>query len=266
MVEPFVLDAAPDYLVVYKPPRMHSAPLKKQEDPRGNGPAGETLLDWCAARYPELRNPRGRQVWEGGLLHRLDYETRGLVLLARNQAALESLLAQQEAGLFIKEYEALGSGERTGGPLPGFPPYPPSGETAPPGIIRSAFRSYGPGGRVVRPVTFPGEGPAPGKGKAAMDRGAPYETEITAWTDAGGCRLFRLRIRRGFRHQIRCHLAWTGWPLLNDPLYGGPSRALPPPGEAGTGPLDPPPFSLGLLARRITFFDPPSGAERSYRL
>jgi 23S rRNA pseudouridine1911/1915/1917 synthase len=62
---------------------------------------------------------------------------------------------------------------------------------------------------------------------------------------------FRLRISRGFRHQIRCHLAWLGYAILNDKIYGG--KRLP----EGT---------LALRAQKISFYDPESNAPRSYRL
>jgi 23S rRNA pseudouridine1911/1915/1917 synthase len=61
-----------------------------------------------------------------------------------------------------------------------------------------------------------------------------------------------VRIDRGFRHQIRCHLAWLGYPLINDALYGGASRPEYP--------------GLALLAGAISFPDPLTGVVREYRL
>jgi len=112
MDEPRVIAETGAYVVVYKPPRMHSAPLAWE--------GVETLLDWCCALYPDLRKPRGRLAREGGLVHRLDFETSGLVLIARTQEALNILEEQQKLGLFIKEYEAM-SAAATAPPLPGFP-------------------------------------------------------------------------------------------------------------------------------------------------
>jgi 23S rRNA pseudouridine1911/1915/1917 synthase len=53
---------------------MHSVPLK-------NG--GDTLLDWYAGIFPPVMDMCGRKEGEGGLLHRLDFETQGLVLFAK---------------------------------------------------------------------------------------------------------------------------------------------------------------------------------------
>jgi 23S rRNA pseudouridine1911/1915/1917 synthase len=226
-LEPQVVAEAPSYLVLYKPPRMHTSPLRPGE--------GRTLLAWAAQRYPEVVRIRGRKEHEGGLVHRLDYETQGLVLCARTEGALNSLLEQQEAGNIIKEYEAVSGAVDPGTMPPGFPPGPAPGE-----VIESAFRPFGKGRKEVRPVTE--TSPKQGGGKAPR----VYRTEILFCDTLGGRCFFRLRIRRGFRHQIRCHLAWIGRPLLNDPLYGNSE------GAAGF---------LALRASSLAFTDPGTGKE-----
>jgi 23S rRNA pseudouridine1911/1915/1917 synthase len=260
---PFLAGASDSFLVVYKPPRLHSCPLKRSAAPSGNGGhvSGEqTLLGWCARSFPETGAVRGRSPWEGGILHRLDYETAGLTLVARTQAALDALQASQNAGLFVKEYAALAA--EAAGSLPSMPPPPFPVETlfragGPPLPVESAFRAYGPGRKAVRPVPVPliFSGEKPGKQAlkgAALDRGRPYRTVIVEAGTEGELISFRLRICRGFRHQIRCHLAWLGFPLANDALYGGAQR----PGYPG----------IALLAEAISFPDPLSGAALEYRL
>ncbi|MDR2134076.1 MAG: RNA pseudouridine synthase [Treponema sp.] len=260
---PYVLDETGDFAVVYKPPRMHCAPLKKN-------PPRVTLLEWYARVFPPVRELGGRREGEGGLLHRLDFETRGLVLFAKTRRGLEHFLAEQEAGAFIKEYSALC--RRSGGPvrppdsgeartaeprapdsgLSGFPPAEPLpdvlGDPGPPLVIESFFRPFGKGRKEVRPVIERGKG----RRAAAADRGGFYRTEIIGGERAGdGLYRLTLRISRGFRHQIRCHLAWKGCPILNDPLYG--------PGPGGTGDF------LALCARAL-FFTDPRGEPREYRI
>jgi 23S rRNA pseudouridine1911/1915/1917 synthase len=227
-----------DFAVVYKPPRLHCVPLRPGE--------GGTLLEWYAALFPPVMDLRGKKMIEGGVLHRLDYETQGLVLFAKNQAALENLSSQQEEGRFLKEYGALAV-EGAPPPPPGFPP-PPEPPHTPPFRIASYFRPYGPGRKAVRPVTELRSGR-----ETAGDRGRPYETEIVEIREpeAGrGRRCFTLRIRRGFRHQIRCHLAWIGSPIFGDPLYG--------PG--------PPESPLALRAQALRFFDPRDGKPLEFRV
>jgi 23S rRNA pseudouridine1911/1915/1917 synthase len=272
---PYIVDETETYVVVYKPPLMFSAPLD-------GGMANETLLGWCAERCPAVLEPRGAKALEGGLLHRLDFETRGLVLFAKTQEALESLRGQQGAGNFVKEYDALtgpafpGAGGGASGfneppsipRLPGFPP-PPGWSAAgreggpyPGACIESFFRPWGPGRKAVRPVAGPLGPGKKGRG-IAHDRGGYYRTEIIAvktlpvpgaTEKTPGPRLFRLRIYRGFRHQIRCHLAWIGAPILHDALYGGENA-----GGGGRRPI-------ALRAALVCFSDPLTGERKTYSL
>jgi len=151
--KPQILVNEKDFILVYKPPRMHSAPHKNSN--------GVTILDWCSAEFPEIAELPGRKPGEGGLLHRLDYETQGLMLLARNAVGMKALLEQQNEGKIIKEYSALTTESKT--LLPGFPSIDEymvsnfSREGAEknmvlPSQIKSAFRPYGPGRKAVRPI------------------------------------------------------------------------------------------------------------------
>ena len=243
--EPYILAAEASYLVVFKPPRLHSVPLyragpgqtKAGACPVNSAP-GSSLLDWCATQFTDIRHVRGKHPWEGGVLHRLDYEAQGLILLARTQEALDALYAQQEAGLFIKDYTALSVPHPQ---VPGFPQSPPlCGASC---VIESGFRPFGPGRKAVRPVIL-------GKRakELALDQGRPYQTEIVEKHTLEDCVQITLRLRRGFRHQIRCHLAWIGYPILNDVLYGGVATD-------GT---------LCLHAHSISFLKPESGIRVSY--
>jgi 23S rRNA pseudouridine1911/1915/1917 synthase len=236
---PQILAEEKDFLIAFKPPFMHSAPVRKSAD--------ETLLDWCFARYPETAGVPGRKAGEGGLLHRLDYETQGLVLLARSGPGLLALLALQKEGKIIKEYSAVAAlaGEKP----PGFP----RAETAVPDTlnpnkafrITSAFRPYGPGRKSVRPV--PPENAPAKKNKT----GKTYTTEILAMRRSAQSTAFLLGITNGFRHQIRCHLAWLGIPILNDSLYGGI--------RAGDG-------ALALRAVSLSFIEPLTGKRVKYAI
>lgn len=225
-----------EYLILYKPPLMHSAPLKQGE--------GGTLSDWCAERFPRFLCVRGRKAVEGGLLHRLDYETRGLVFAALSQRVMDAMLRQQVEGLFIKEYEAVAGGREAA--LAGFPPPPAFDmETAASGAFSfvSGFRYYGTGRKSVRPAPLNGA-------KVHVSKVQTYRTEITGMESISETQnLWRVRLRlyRGFRHQIRCHLAWVGLPILGDVLYGGQKSASP----------------FELCAVRLSFIDPVSGIPRS---
>lgn len=244
ITEPAIVGETSSFVVVYKPPRIHSAPLGEMSAESRSSAAGgvpDTLLDFVAKTYPEVRSVRGWKPVEGGLVHRLDYDTRGLLLIARTQAAMDALRGQQEQNLIVKEYAALSAGR--GENLPGFPPCMFSVRPDKSAVIESAFRPYGKGRKAVRPVLRPG---------------LPlYQTEIVSYTetDFAGVpgRVFRLRISRGYRHQIRSHLAWTGWPIINDVLYGGViDNAV---SES----------CLALCAEAVSFTDPVTGRRVGFK-
>jgi 23S rRNA pseudouridine1911/1915/1917 synthase len=239
-MKPYILEETGDFAVVYKPPRMHCAVLKQKQ--------GGTLLEWYGSVFPPVLDIAGRKEVEGGLVHRLDFETHGLVLFAKNQKSFDFFQSLQEKGGFIKEYGALC--ERPDAPVPGLPAPPdltgfpqPDLSVDKPFVIESFFRPFGPARKQVRPVTNAGKKHR----ELATDRGTCYRTEITGFSD----NFFTIRIKRGFRHQIRCHLRWIGYPVLNDPLYGTH------PAE-GT--------FLALCCQALFFIDPASGDKREYRI
>jgi 23S rRNA pseudouridine1911/1915/1917 synthase len=175
------------------------------------------------------------------LLHRLDYETQGLVLFAKNQNALHNLIELQNAGGFVKEYSAICQKAATDSSFP-TPPFACS-SMKDGFVIESFFRPYGTGRKQVRPVI---------NTMAATGKKTLYRTEITGFSPIGSSTRYALTVRlhRGFRHQVRCHLAWVGWPVLHDPLYGT---------NEGGG-------FLALRANGLFFADPQSGEPKEYRI
>jgi len=231
--EPYILDETDDFAVIFKPPKMHSVPLAKK--------SGDTLLEWYASVFPPLID----------LLHRLDFETHGLALAAKNLKTKEFLKAAQDRDEFVKEYSAVCISAVSISPIPasGFPPPPFStGEfsSEKPLLIESYFRPFGPGRKQVRPVTDVGKKHR----ELARDRGGFYCTELIGKNG----NVFTVRIKRGFRHQIRCHLCWLGFPVKNDPLYGEQITGS---GERGI---------LALRAHALFFPDPSTGKSREYRI
>lgn len=186
-------------LAIDKPAGVHTAPLSPGET--------GTLLEAVIARYREVERLPGRKPVEPGLLHRLDRETSGLVIVARSAFAFERLLSQFETDAVRKEYLAachahglavarLSVGDRLG--------------------IASRFAPRGPGGGKVR-VVLEHEGRTPHRNRTTADS---YSTEVEVVTMDRDLLLVRCLITRGFRHQIRAHLAHLGLPILGDPLYG----------------------------------------------
>jgi len=246
--EPELAAADERLLAVRKPIRMHTAP----------GRSPDNLCAWVFARFPEAA--RCGRAGEGGLLHRLDYETSGLVLFARDEEAFAFLRREQEAGRLLKEYvvrsrpsaalQPAGSrppqaaprgvepgaweAARSAGEPAGLASLLGAGRAAPP-RIESSFKPYGPGAARVACL-----GPDEAKPGAAA-----YATEILEARAAGGLVELRASLDRGFRHQIRAHLAWIGLPILGDPLYGGAEAER-----------------LYLHAARLRFVHPGTGLEQ----
>ena len=191
------------FFVIAKPSGLASAPLAEGED------SAYTRL---AVRYPALNAVCGRKQVEHGLVHRIDTATEGLLLVASTQEAFDRLQALQSENRFVKTYEAVCSsafgGERAGD---GFPPLPQPLDS----IVESRFRTYGLRGSEVRPVTEQ-------SGLAARKKASPktYRTEIHIDTDRKtGTAVACCTLTQGFRHQVRCHLAWLGFPILGDMVY-----------------------------------------------
>jgi 23S rRNA pseudouridine1911/1915/1917 synthase len=242
--EPRIIYSDDELLVVYKPRRLHTAPLAAAA-------GGPDLASWVFERFPGAAALAGP---EGGLVHRLDFETSGLVLFALTPEALGALRAEQEADSIRKEYLLRASPASPLAGLPGSRPdrgrptgigasawdeallaSPPDGAAAIARLIEAAaaqgsgpeircrFRTYGPASARVACIGEGEDGP-----RGRHRRGSPerlYRTEILsarACPEAGaGAVECRVSITRGFRHQIRAHFAWLGLPLLGDAAYGG---------------------------------------------
>lgn len=147
-----------------------------------------TVANALVARWPQLAQvgePR-----EAGLCHRLDIETSGVLLVAKDQEAwLHLRAAFGEPGVVQKQYLAI-----TAGPLAD------EGEIALP--LEHA-------GDHVRPV---------------LEGGRPAQTQFSVRRRSGPYALVDVTIATGVLHQVRAHLAAIGAPLVGDALYGGPAH------------------------------------------
>ncbi len=216
-------------LAVDKPAGVHSAPLRPGES--------GTLLGLVIARYPEVAGLPGIKPVEPGLLHRLDRETSGILLVARTVEAFHNLRAAFAAGQVRKEYTALcacrieaQAGERL--------------------RLESRFAPYGRGGRRVR-VLPPGDAGGPRTRSTRKERKASprlYQTEVQVLERQGSWAMVRAGLLRGFRHQVRAHLAHLGLPIAGDELYG----VEVPPGA---------PERLYLHAAALVLMHPSSGQD-----
>jgi 23S rRNA pseudouridine1911/1915/1917 synthase len=124
-----------------------------------------------------------------GIVHRLDRDTSGLLLVAKTDAAQAGLMRQFGERSIGKEYVALVRG-------------------APPAVR----------GRIEAPV---GRDPRHRQRMAVVPGGREAATEYERLAGAGELTLLVLRPLTGRTHQIRAHLAYIGLPIVGDLRYGG---------------------------------------------
>ena len=155
------------------------------------GHSGGTLVNALLGRARDRGEPLGAVagVARPGIVHRLDKDTSGLLLVAKTDAAQAALMRQFGERSIGKEYVAL---------VRGVPP---------------AVR-----GRIEAPV---GRDPRDRQRMAVVADGREASTEYEVLAQGGGYALLLLRPRSGRTHQIRAHLAYLGQPIAGDERYGG---------------------------------------------
>ena len=174
-----VLMEDPDFLIIDKPPGLVVHP--------GSGNADGTLVNGLLFRFGNFRQVG--DVFRPGIVHRLDKDTSGVIVVARSAEAHADLVQQFKNREVQKAYLALVIGEI-------------SGES----------------GRIVAPI---GRHPIRRQKMAVRDNNGRYAA--SNWK----CRkrfthhtLLELHIETGRTHQIRVHLAHLGFPIAGDLLYG----------------------------------------------
>ncbi len=192
------------FVVIKKPRGLPSAPLFEGD---------ECAFTQAAKLYPYLLEVSGKKEIEHGLVHRIDTETEGLLLIAATQESYNAFINFQREGKFLKGYSA--KCQKIKKLAEGFPPAEFLPENKSDSIkkytVSSKFRPFSLKSAQVRPVTS-------NSGKAAQKKCSEkiYTTEIFMDTD----NLFaKCSIKEGYRHQVRCHLAWLGFPVRGDKLY-----------------------------------------------
>jgi 23S rRNA pseudouridine1911/1915/1917 synthase len=176
-----------DVIVIDKPPGLVVHP--------GPGHRGSTLVHGLLARFPELAPPGGEPVGQPerpGLVHRLDRGTSGLLVVARNDDAYESLVAQLSSHAVERTYTALvwRHPEHARGVIDA-----PIGRSR-----RNPLRMT---------VTMEGR---PSRTHYEVDR---------TFAEPVSTALLTCELETGRTHQIRVHLASIGHPVVGDETYGG---------------------------------------------
>ena len=173
-----VIHESKDFIVVNKSAGMVVHP--------GAGNHQNTLLNALLFKFPELENlPRA------GIIHRLDKDTSGLMIVARNQNAYKNLSEQISQRLVKRTYQAF--------------------------VVGNVSRS----GIVEEPI---GRHPRNRQKQAVTNRGKYALTKYSIVKKYGNYTHLEVNLETGRTHQIRVHMSHIGFPLIGDVLYGRKKR------------------------------------------
>ena len=170
-----------DVIVVNKPKGMVVHPAPGHAD----GTLVNALLAHCGASLSGING-----VIRPGIVHRIDKDTSGLIIAAKNDAAHRSLAAQLKDHTLSRTYET---------------------------VVRGNIREDS--GTVDAPI---GRHPTDRKKRCVTDKNSkPAVTHYEVIARYEGYTHLRCRLETGRTHQIRVHMAYIGHPVAGDTVYGG---------------------------------------------
>jgi len=238
-LEPIIIFENDDYIVINKPAGLiaHGGP----------GITEPVLTDWLHARYPEIINV-GDDPLRPGLVHRLDKEASGLMVIAKNNKSFNYFKKQFQNRKVTKKYTALVYGNISKDEdVINFP-------------IKRASDGYKMAALPVSSGTINDKNKPNNRDRGtlkAQDESKEAITEFSIIKRYINYTLLDVKIKTGRTHQIRVHLFAYGHPLLGDPLYW--TRKTKVKNQK---------INLGrifLVSRELSFKDP-SGEKQSFSI
>jgi len=175
-----------DVLVVNKPQGMVVHPAAGHPDKT----LVNAILYHCQINDEDVIRP--------GIVHRIDKDTSGLLMIAKNNQAKQSLMKQLKEKSNLREYLA---------------------------IVHGNFKEKT--GKITAPL---GRSKTDRKKQAIVEDGRHAVTHFTVLEQFEDYSLLKLKLETGRTHQIRVHMQYIGHPVAGDPLYG-PKHTLPGKGQ-----------------------------------
>lgn len=159
----------------------------------GKDQSGPSLMDWVVERYPEIKQVGEDTELRAGIVHRLDRDTSGLVLIPKNQKYFDYLKKLFQEHKVLKTYFAVvhGAPKENRGII-----------NLPIGIRSGSIRRTTRGGKMVKPAeTY-------------------YELIKTKIKAGKTYSLIKANPKTGRTHQLRVHFKALGLPICGDEIYG----------------------------------------------
>ncbi len=193
-MNPKIIHEEKEFLILAKPAGllMHGLPNKTVAEP--------TLADWLRIHFPETKKVGDDPDLRPGIVHRLDRDTSGVIVVARTQTSFEYLKSLFQSRAVTKRYLALARGhvaldrDLIRKPI-GVKPGTTQRSVRSTKDVKEAMTEYRVLERLVR------------------DEAAPVDPAFKST-------LLEVTPRTGRTHQIRVHLTFIGHPVLGDALYG----------------------------------------------
>lgn len=201
--EPTIIFENKNIIALYKPAGYLSHPVKK-------GDLRPSITAWLAKKYPSLQEV-GKSENRFAIVHRLDRETSGVILAAKNQETFESLQKQFKQRFVKKEYIALIEGK-----------IEKSGVIDAPLIFVKNKRGF-----KIKSVSIGADTLAGGPmvAGAINKKIRQARTEFTVLRSHNNYTLLTIFPQTGRTHQIRAHLKSIGHPIVGDKRYNKKSSA-----------------------------------------